>query len=63
MPLDPHLPGLLDFIDSAGLPPMSEGTPEAARAGFRALTVDSRPADAAARGRVGRGHHRPGRRR
>ena len=45
MPLDPHLKDLLDFIASAGLPPMSEGTPEAARAGFRALTVDSRTAD------------------
>jgi acetyl esterase len=43
MPLDPHLKGLLDFIASAGLPPMSAGTPEAARAGFRALTVDARP--------------------
>jgi acetyl esterase len=46
MPLDPQLAGLLDFIASAGLPPMSQGTPEAARAGFRALTVDARPADA-----------------
>jgi len=43
MPLDPHLAGVLDFIASAGLPPMSAGTPEAARAGFRALTVDARP--------------------
>ncbi|WP_028644838.1 alpha/beta hydrolase [Nocardioides sp. URHA0020] len=43
MPLDPHLQGLLDFIESAGLPPMSAGTPEMARAGFRALTVDARP--------------------
>jgi acetyl esterase len=46
MPLDPQLAGLLDFIASAGLPPMSQGTPEDARAGFRALTVDARPADA-----------------
>src|SRR4051794_17659832 len=45
MPLDPHLRGLLDLVAAAGLPPMSEGTPEAARAGFRALTVDARPAD------------------
>jgi acetyl esterase len=46
MPLDPHLKGLLDFIASAGLPPMSQGTPETARAGFRALAVDARPVDA-----------------
>ncbi len=45
MPLDPHLAGLLEFLESAGLPPMSEGTPETARAGFRALTVDARPAE------------------
>jgi acetyl esterase len=43
VPLDPHLKGLLDYIASAGLPPMSAGTPETARAGFRALTVDTRP--------------------
>jgi acetyl esterase len=42
MPVDPHLQGLLDLIAAAGLPPMSAGTPEAARAGFRALTVESR---------------------
>ncbi|MEP9363708.1 alpha/beta hydrolase [Nocardioides sp. CN2-186] len=45
MPLDPQLAGVLEFLAAAGLPPMSEGTPAAARAGFRALTVDSRPAD------------------
>jgi acetyl esterase/lipase len=43
VPLDPQLAVLLDLIAAAGLPPMSESTPEAARAGFRALTVDSRP--------------------
>ncbi|KQW48778.1 alpha/beta hydrolase [Nocardioides sp. Root1257] len=42
MPVDPNIQVLLDFLASAGLPPMSEGTPEAARAGFRALTVDTR---------------------
>jgi acetyl esterase/lipase len=42
MPLDPHLKGLLDLIASAGLPPMSEETPEQARAGFRALTAAAR---------------------
>jgi acetyl esterase len=46
MPLDPHLKSLLDFLASAGLPPMSQGTPETARAGFRALSVDTRPVDA-----------------
>lgn len=42
MPLDPHLKGLLDLMAAAGRPPMSAGTPEAARAGFRALTVNLR---------------------
>jgi acetyl esterase len=45
MPLDPQLAAVLEFLAAAGRPPMSEGTPEMARAGFRALTVDSRPAD------------------
>lgn len=42
MPLDPHLAGLLDMLAAGGAPPMSAGTPEQARAGFRALTVDLR---------------------
>jgi acetyl esterase len=42
MPLDPHLAGLLELIGAAGNPPMSQQTPEQARAGFRALTVDLR---------------------
>jgi acetyl esterase len=42
MPLDPHLAALLEFLSSAGTQPMHEGTPEAARAGFRTLTVDLR---------------------
>jgi acetyl esterase len=42
MPLDPHLAGLLELIAAAGNPPMSQATPEQARAGFRALTVDLR---------------------
>ncbi|MGB0102455.1 MAG: alpha/beta hydrolase [Nocardioides sp.] len=42
MPVDPDLAHLLAFIESAGLPPMSQGTPAAARAGFRAMTVDAR---------------------
>lgn len=46
MPLDPHLAAVLEFLESLGRPPMSAGTPETARAGFRSLTVDTRPADA-----------------
>lgn len=42
MPLDPHLAGLLELIAAAGQPPMSQQTPEAARAGFRVMTVDLR---------------------
>lgn len=38
MPLDPHIQGLLDLIESSGYPPMHEGTPEAARQGMRAMT-------------------------
>ena len=42
MPLDPKIAGLLQFIASAGYPPMSEGTADQARAGLRALMVDVR---------------------
>ncbi|MFC7494646.1 MULTISPECIES: alpha/beta hydrolase [unclassified Nocardioides] len=42
MPLDPSLATLLEFLASAGTPPMSQQTPEQARAGFRTLTVDMR---------------------
>lgn len=42
MPVDPAIQGLLDFLAAAGAPPMSAGTPEQARAGFRALSVDLR---------------------
>lgn len=42
MPVDPQIAVLLDFIASTGARPMSEGTPEEARAGFRMLTVDLR---------------------
>ena len=46
MPLDPQLAVLLEFIASAGHPPMHEGSPEDARKGFRALSVDTvRPED------------------
>ena len=40
MPLDPQLAAMLEFIASTGLPPMSEGTAQSARAGFRAMSVD-----------------------
>ena len=40
MPLDPQLAAMLEFLASAGYPPMHEGTPEAARQGFRVLSVD-----------------------
>ena len=37
MPLDTHIAGLLKMIEASGYPPMTEGTPEQARAGMRAL--------------------------
>ncbi len=40
MPLDPGTAALLQLIDAAPYPPMSEGTPESARRAFRAMTVD-----------------------
>ena len=40
MPLDPQLKDMLDFIASAGYPPMEEGTPALARQGMRAMSVD-----------------------
>jgi acetyl esterase len=46
MPVDPQLAALLQLIATAGHPPMHEGSPEDARKGFRALTVDTvRPED------------------
>ncbi|MBZ5734951.1 alpha/beta hydrolase [Nocardioides sp. TRM66260-LWL] len=41
MPVDPGIAVLLDLIAQSGYPPMHEGTPETARRGFRAMTVDS----------------------
>ena len=38
MPLDPQLAAMLEFL--AGYPPMHEGSPEAARRGFRVMSVD-----------------------
>jgi acetyl esterase len=42
MPLDANVAGLLQMMAAANLPPMSEGTPEDARAGLRKLMVDFR---------------------
>ncbi len=42
MPLDPAVQQVLDLLQSMDRPPMSAGTPEQARAGFRVLTVDLR---------------------
>ena len=44
MPVDPHLAGLLQMMEAAAAPPMSEGTPAEARAAFRKLSVDARQA-------------------
>jgi acetyl esterase len=41
MPLDPTLQGILALIDMFGRPPMSAGTPEAARRALRSITVDA----------------------
>ncbi|MGB8651064.1 MAG: alpha/beta hydrolase [Mycobacteriales bacterium] len=43
MPLDPQIEGVLQLL--GGAPPLDEGTPDAARAGFRLFTVDLRPPD------------------
>lgn len=40
--LDPEIAALLSFLAASGTPPMSEGTAEQARQGFRTLTVDLR---------------------
>ncbi|HET7530048.1 MAG TPA: alpha/beta hydrolase [Mycobacteriales bacterium] len=42
MPLDPEIQALLVAMESLNAPPLSQGTPEAARAGFRFMTVDMR---------------------
>lgn len=38
--LDPEIKAMLEFLESAGYPPMDEGSPEDARKGFRAMSVD-----------------------
>ncbi|TQM02113.1 alpha/beta hydrolase [Pseudonocardia kunmingensis] len=42
MPLDPHIAALLQTMAEAGAPPMAEGTPDAGRAQFLALTAGAR---------------------
>ena len=63
MPVDPHLAGLLQMMESAAAPPMSEGTPAEARAAFRTLSVDARPGAPGGAGGERRGGRRPGSRR
>ena len=45
MPLDPQARTLLDQLGAMGAPPMSEQTPEEARAGFSMLTAIAGPAE------------------
>jgi acetyl esterase len=45
VPVDPQIAALLEFLEAMGTPAMHEGTPEQARAAFRALAVDARPQD------------------
>jgi len=40
MPLDAHIAGLLQLIDSAGYPPMHQSTPDVARKAMRAMSCD-----------------------
>jgi acetyl esterase len=42
MPLDPGIQAMLAALASMNAAPMSQGTPEAARAAFRYMTVDLR---------------------
>ncbi|MGY1694339.1 alpha/beta hydrolase [Geodermatophilus sp. SYSU D00814] len=42
MPVDPHIAALLTALEESGAPPLSEGTPEAGRAYYLALTRDVR---------------------
>lgn len=45
MHVDPHLAGLLELIAQTGQPPVHEGTPTQARAGFRQLALGARTPD------------------
>ena len=42
MPVDPEIQALLAGMAALNAPPLSQGTPETARAGFRFMTVDMR---------------------
>jgi acetyl esterase len=42
VPVDPHIAAVLEMMDRSGVPPMYEGTPEAGRAQFLALTAGGR---------------------
>jgi acetyl esterase/lipase len=42
VPVDPHIAAVLAMMDEAGMPPMYEGTPEAGRAQYLALTHGAR---------------------
>src|SRR3954470_15349072 len=42
MPLDPQIQSVLRAMAALNAPPLSQGTPESARAGFRFMTVDMR---------------------
>ncbi len=46
MPLDPPIQQMLAVLESMGSPSIASGTPEAARNGFRTLTVDLRQPEA-----------------
>src|SRR3954470_7900489 len=45
VPVDPHIAAVLEFMDSAGVPPMYEGTAAEGRAQFLALTAGARTAE------------------
>jgi acetyl esterase len=45
VPLDPAIQGMLALLESLDPPPMSQGTPQAAREAFRTLTVTLRRPD------------------
>ena len=42
MPVDPNIAAMLTMMEQAGLPPMYEGTPEAGRQLYLALTHGAR---------------------
>jgi acetyl esterase len=46
MPVDPQIQQMLAMLEQMGGRSLADGTPEQARAGFRLLTVDLRPAEA-----------------